>query len=262
MHCFCDEFLTGFLEQYFTERNCACRKGKGVEYAQKCLINDLHEYYEETGSNIGYSIKADIHHYFQSIDHDILKESLAKILPKGEVRDFLFYIIDSFPHAGLPLGNTTSQFLALYHLHPLDALMKDKKYGGANIRYTRYVDDFIILAPSKEIAAKVLEDIKMVMQEQSLKLNEKTSIQPLSNGLGFLGWNFYLKNTGRVVMRRKAGPKRIAIDKMRDAAWLYRSGMIDARGYWNRVTSLVNVLKIGKAKGLRYVLVKMQYAMA
>lgn len=116
MHCFCDEFLTEFFEQFYSERNCACRKGMGPNYAGNCLKQDMIAHFTKYG-NSGYVLKADIHHYFQSIDHTTLKDSLSIILPPGEIRNFLFYIIDSFS-PGLPLGNQTSQLLALYYLSP------------------------------------------------------------------------------------------------------------------------------------------------
>ncbi len=48
---------------------------------------------------------------------------------------------------GMPLGNLTSQFFANIYLNELDYFVKHKlkaKY------YIRYVDDFIILHPSKK----------------------------------------------------------------------------------------------------------------
>lgn len=48
---------------------------------------------------------------------------------------------------GLPIGNMTSQILAIFYLNDLDHYIKEKikiKY------YIRYMDDFILIHPSKK----------------------------------------------------------------------------------------------------------------
>jgi hypothetical protein len=43
-----------------------------------------------------------------------------------------------------------------------------------------------------------------------LKLNNKTQIFPIQNGINYLGWHFYLTDTGKVIMKiRKDSSKRM-----------------------------------------------------
>ena len=263
-HCFCDVFLTPFFEQIYVPRNCACRKDKGTDYAANCLKADLKYYYRENGdSNLGYVLKADIHHYFQSIDHDILKCMLHPILPDGEVKDFLFYIIDSFDKGGLPLGNQTSQLLALYYLHPVDILIQNKygvmfDYGAL---FSRYMDDLALIAKDKQTLIDAYEDIDFILRNAlNLCFNDKTSIHPLKNGIGFLGWNYYLLKTGRVLKKRKKDAKDRAKKKVKLAIYLYEENVIDARSYGNRITSVLATLKKGNAGAFERSLIRMQYS--
>lgn len=263
-HCFCDVFLTPFFEQIYVPRNCACRKDKGTDYAANCLKADLKYYYRDNGgSNSGYVLKADIHHYFQSIDHDILKRMLHPILPDGEVKDFLFYIIDSFDKGGLPLGNQTSQLLALYYLHPVDILIQNKygvmfDYGAL---FSRYMDDLALIAEDKQTLIDAYRDIDFILRNAlNLCFNDKTSIHPLKNGVGFLGWNYYLLKTGRVLKKRKKDAKDRAKKKVKLAIYLYEENIIDARSYGNRITSVLATLKKGNAGAFERNLICMQDA--
>ena len=263
-HCFCDVFLTPFFEQIYVPRNCACRKDKGTDYAANCLKADLKYYYRENGdSNLGYVLKADIHHYFQSIDHDILKCMLHPILPDGEVKDFLFYIIDSFDKGGLPLGDQTSQLLALHYLHPVDVLIQNKygvmfDYGAL---FSRYMDDLVLIAEDKQTLIDAYEDINFILGNAlNLCFNDKTSIHPLKNGIGFLGWNYYLLKTGRVLKKRKKDAKDRAKKKVKLAIYLYEENIIDARSYGNRITSVLATLKKGNAGAFVKSLICMQYS--
>lgn len=62
-----------------------------------------------------YFLKFDIHHFFESINHSILKEMLRRLVKEDDVYSFLCMVIDSFHDdisKGLPLGNETSQVFA------------------------------------------------------------------------------------------------------------------------------------------------------
>ena len=95
------------------------------------------------------------HQNFDSIDHEILK-GMLKDIPDRNVLGLLYHIIRSYEGAtdsesgrkkGLPLGNQTSQWFALYYLDSMDRLIKEKmriKY------YVRYMDDGVLVHESKE----------------------------------------------------------------------------------------------------------------
>ena len=118
-------------------------------------------------------------------------------------------IIDSYetaPGKGLPLGNQASQWFALLYLDEMDRLIKEKmrvKY------YVRYMDDFILLHHNKTYLQECLARIAELFHDSlHLQLNEKTQIFPVKNGVKYLGWHFYLTETGKVLRKLQASGKR------------------------------------------------------
>ena len=241
-HCFCDFFLTDYFENVFVDRNCACRKGKGVAYAQHILEEDLKIYYLVYKDNDGWFLKGDIRKYFPSINHKDIQQLLTQILPECEIRDFLYYIIDSFQHNGLPLGNQTSQLLALFCLDFVDKLAVEKY----KLQYVRYMDDFIAIADSKETLVSLLRETEAYLDcSCHLELNEKTQIHKLKNSIGFLGWNYHLTKEGHVYKTRKKSAKRNSKHHLNEAKYLLQTGQIDAKNYLNRLSSLFDSVKDG-----------------
>ena len=74
-------------------------------------------------ANTKYIFKMDIRHFFQSVDHDILKAWLRKKFRDQYLLDLLFLIIDACD-MGLALGYYTSQWFANFLLQPLDHYIK------------------------------------------------------------------------------------------------------------------------------------------
>jgi len=112
-HNLCDNILAPLMERHLIYDNSACRKGKGTHFAMDRLSGFFREYYKKYGAE-GYILKCDIHKYFDSIDHKVLKTRLMKIIKDRDVFELLERIIDSYkktPGKGLPMGNQTSQGL-------------------------------------------------------------------------------------------------------------------------------------------------------
>lgn len=87
----------------------------------------------------------------------------------------------------------------------MDRLIKER----LRVRhYVRYMDDGVLLHPSKEYLREVLARVGEQAAELRLELNEKTQIFPLSQGVDFLGFHFYLTQTGKVVRRLRTSSKR------------------------------------------------------
>lgn len=122
------------------------------------------------------------------------------------------------------------------------------------------MDDFAAIARTKQDAVLTLKEMESIVKNQlHLKLNDKTTIQTLKNGIGFLGWNYSLKETGKASKRRMKSKKRNAISKMKEAIHLYQTGKIDSKSYSNRVTSIFATLNKGDAYEFKKALVKLQY---
>lgn len=111
------------LRPYVIYDNYASLKDRGTQFARKRLERMLRSYIFHNGTD-GYVLLIDIKKYFESIDHEILKQLITPRLlnePK-EVIDLINYIIDtsSKTNKGLNLGSEAPQILAVYYLNPLD----------------------------------------------------------------------------------------------------------------------------------------------
>lgn len=71
--------LEPIFDKRFISQSYACRKGKGMHAASDTLKEWLYEWNKYHPDQPLYAIKADIHHYFQSIDHAVLKTEIRKV---------------------------------------------------------------------------------------------------------------------------------------------------------------------------------------
>ena len=121
--------------------------GRGQHMGAKIIS----KWIQEDPENTKYVLKMDIRHFFESVDHEILKAWITKKFRDEFVRELLFLIIDAI-ETGLPLGFYTSQWFANFLLQPLDHYIKETlhvKYG------TRYMDDIVCFGRNKKEIHKV-----------------------------------------------------------------------------------------------------------
>lgn len=182
------DVIRPYFESKFIYHSYACRVGKGTYAAvlatQKMLYKTVRQY------ESGYVLKCDIHSYFASIDHDILKVLIRKTIKDPKVLIILDRIIDSAEgNVGLPLGALSSQLFANVYLDYLDHKIKEE-YGVKN--YVRYMDDFVIIHHDKRYLAELLNKITRVVEDDlHLQLNPKTAIFPIKHGVDFCGYRVY-----------------------------------------------------------------------
>lgn len=165
----------------------------------------------------GYVLKCDIHHYFASIDHKILKSLIRKKIGDQRLLRLLDSLIDTHQEddcKGIPIGNLTSQLFANIYLSPLDHFIKEhlrQKY------HIRYMDDFVILSEGKDELRDVLKEIKYFLTDcLRLELNTKrVSVHPIEKGIDFLGYvvfsGGYKRIRRRNIVNFRRRLKRLAI---------------------------------------------------
>jgi hypothetical protein len=70
------------------------------------------------------------------------------------------------------------------------------------------MDDMAALHPSREFLRECLERMRdEARYGLKLELNEKTQMFPIRNGADFLGWHFYLTETGKVIKKLRRSSK-------------------------------------------------------
>lgn len=161
-----------------------------------------------------YVLKIDIKKFFPSIDRDTLKNILSKF-PDKEVLELLYFIIDSAPEdKGIPIGNQTSQWFALYYLNELDRTIKEKH----SIKfYVRYMDDLIILDKDKKDLQVLLLELKIKAQKKyKLNFNSKTQITPIRHGILFLGWKIFPVENNKLIQILSNNKKRHKKKKIKE----------------------------------------------
>ena len=205
--------LEPIFDKIFIYDSCANRKGKGTLFATKRFDRFKREVSRNGKINgwfnnnqiRGYCLKADIKHYFQEVNHEILLNIIKRKVKDEKTITLIIKFLENGggervldlqkEQKGMPLGNLTSQFFANVYLNELDSFVKHKlkaKY------YIRYVDDFVILHQSRENLEIWKGQINEFLNNRlKLKLHpDKSKIISLSRGVDFIGfrnyWNYKL----------------------------------------------------------------------
>jgi len=204
-HALCN-IIEPIFEKTFIYDSYANRKNKGTLNAikrfdlfkRKVSGNGtiIKNKFNDSNFVYGFCLKADIKHYFQRVNHEILLNLIKRKISDKDIIWLINRILktnnlkNSMNNVGMPLGNLTSQFFANIYLNELDYFVKhtiSAKY------YLRYVDDFVILHKSKFQLESWKNDI-IIFLGYNLKLKlhpEKSKIYPLSRGIDFLGFRTY-----------------------------------------------------------------------
>jgi retron-type reverse transcriptase len=255
-HSLCDNILSPLLSRRVIFDNAACQIGKGTHFAIKRVRKFMSEYYKKYGSQ-AYILKCDISKYFDNIDHDILKEMLKKVPFDEQTYALIEHIIDSYSSddvllpslgkRGLPLGNQTSQWFAVFYLNSLDRMVKEKlrvKY------YSRYMDDFILIHHDRSFLENALKQIEKHVKSLNLSLNPKTQIIPLKNGFDYIGWNFRFGENGKIVMRLRTATKRRFYKRLDKMIYDYKHKEISALEIKQTLMSYRGLIKHGDTNSL------------
>jgi RNA-directed DNA polymerase len=179
--------LESVFTNHFTANTYSCIKGKGIHAAAADVKKALKDV-----SGTTYCLKLDVKKFYPSIDHDILKHLLRRILKDKPLLAMLDNIIDSAD--GVPIGNYLSQYFANFYLSGFDHWLKE--VIGVK-HYFRYADDMVILSGSKEYLHQLSALIRQYLATQ-LKLTIKGNYQvfPVAmRGIDFVGYVFYHTHT-------------------------------------------------------------------
>ncbi len=229
------------LEKSFIHRSYACRVGKGTHRSIRQA--------QEFTSKKKYFLKCDIRKFFESIDHNILKDILARKFKDPDLLWLLHTIIDSsqcsFLGKGIPIGNLTSQYFANLYLDRLDHYVKESLRVKC---YLRYMDDFLLFSnDKKELHIFHSGIMAFLRQELKLELKEEiTIIAPVSEGIPFLGCRIFPN-----LIRIKGENKHRSLKKLKGRRHEFLLGKITEEQYSQSLMSVTEHLKIGNTFSLR-----------
>jgi retron-type reverse transcriptase len=253
-HAICN-VIEPIFDKGFIYDSCANRKGKGNRLALE-RFEKFERKVTRNFTSYGYCLKADIKHYFQEVNHKILLKIIGRKIRDEKVIWLIESVIRERERErdargiknlngrervkGMPLGNLTSQFFANVYLNELDKFVKHNlkvKY------YVRYVDDFVLLHPSKKQLEVWKERIgKFLREELKLELHpDKSKIISLSKGVDFVGFrNFYYF---RLLRKRNLKNMKRKVESFSKGE-ISREKMAEIFQGWNAYAKWVNSYKV------------------
>lgn len=228
------------FERKFIYDSYASMTGKGTHAAVRRL-----QHFLRSAANGGrvYVLQCDISHYYDTVDHEVLKRIIRQTIKDKRLLEIWDRIIDSYGSdgKGIPIGALTSQLAANVYLNVLDHFVKECMRVK---RYLRYMDDFIIVANSKADLWRNLADIKWLLEcHLKLKLNRRTKVFPASRGVDFCGYRTWATH----ILPRKRNIKAAKI-RFKQLTHDYKRGAIDLDDVKPRVASFLGYTKHCQAK--------------
>lgn len=227
------QVIEPFLVANMTADTYSAIPGKGIQP----IVNDLRGYYKTKRvdgkkksvwvpsilltdeENTRYCYKIDLHHYYQSINHEVLKQKFRKVFKDPELLWLLDEIADSIntateedlielslsgeievdPNTGIPIGNYMSQYSGNFYLSSFDHWVKEELRVK---HYYRYMDDVVIFASSKEELHEIHRKVTAYTRDYlHLNIKGKYQIFPTKvRGVDFVGYRFF----GEYTLLRKS----------------------------------------------------------
>lgn len=204
-----DNAVYPMMTKSFIYDNYACQKGKGTDAARDRLKEFLSSFYRRHGIK-GYVSQFDIHGYYPNMNHKMAEATFGKKLPPDILGAVVTILRDQYDgDAGYNPGSQLVQIAGISVLDGFDHFVKEQLHVKY---YIRYMDDFLMISDDleylKECQKKAIEylgDLKFTMNEK------KTVIYPISEGIEFLGFNYRMTDTGKVLMFVR--PKNVKMER-------------------------------------------------
>lgn len=194
-----DNVLYPEITKHFIYDNCACQKGKGPDFARRRLKKHIWNFYANHKTN-GCVLQIDIKEYFKHIDQSLTMEKFEKYLP-SDICQRVSDILDKqhvTGRSGYNPGSQMVQIVALLVLDDVDHFIKEQLHIK---QYLRYNDDFLLIHEDKNYLRTCLNKIKSILEDYGFTLNvKKTGIRKLSDGFRFLGFDYRITSTGKIIM--------------------------------------------------------------
>jgi RNA-directed DNA polymerase len=201
----------------FINTTYAAIPGRGAHMA----LQDITECLTEDVKGTKYCAKLDVHKFFPSIDHEVLKELIRRKVKCKDTLWLIDEIIDSYTNSltgkGVPIGNYPSQYFGNFYLTYFDHWLKETLFefetsdGQVEYRrlhyYFRYMDDMVLLSDSKEFLHFLIGKIREYLKTQlHLSLKGNYQVFPVDiRGIDFVGY----RNFRTYILLRTSTKKRL-----------------------------------------------------
>ena len=149
------------LRQTLYWKSPAGTKGKGTNYFYEMMKKDI---YSHPQSETFYCVPLDIHHYFQNVDHGLLKKEYRRKIKDRKLLRFLDEVVESF-NPGIVLGLKLAQLFGQLFLSRFDYLAIrcfDILDDVERFRYwqSRYVTDSLVTCRTANEARELAKGVE------------------------------------------------------------------------------------------------------
>lgn len=183
---FYDLFDRGFIFDSY-----GCRRGKGTHRA-----SDRLQHFMRKAGPFAYTLQLDIRKYYYRIVHSILRESIERRIKDKRLAD-LFMAFAGDSTVGLNVGSLLSQLFGAIYLDRFDHFVK----RILKVRYyVRYVDDMVLILPSRKVAEETLRVCEDYLRDNLRLELSKWRIAPVRCGVNFVGFRTW--PTHRLIRKR------------------------------------------------------------
>ena len=164
-------------------------------------------------------IDVDLRAYFDSVQHYLLLEKVARRVQDAKVMRLLNLILKSTGKKGVPQGGVISPVLSNLYLNEIDRMLEKARATTQRGRYThvqyaRFADDMVVLIDSHPRNDWLMKAVEKRLREELAKLKveineEKTRMVNLTKGgsFGFLGFEYRLIRSRQGKWRTQLVPK-------------------------------------------------------
>lgn len=226
------------LERWQIHDSYACRKGKGTYKALERT-----KYY---AGKYRWFIKLDVRKFFDSINHDVLKQSLSLLFKDPLLLRIFCDIIDShssLPGKGLPMGNLTSQHFANHYMALADHYAKERLGVKAMVRY---MDDVLFFHDDKDTLKELaFEYMFFISDRLKLELHPVVMNRTIY-GVPYLGYVVY-KDKLRLNQRSRKRFRQKVLEL--DEAWV--TGSMEERECVEKMQSALAFVEKADIRGMR-----------
>ena len=268
-HALCDEVILPEVKKHIIYVNCASIKGRGISRQRFRFEVHLRKYYKLHG-NEGWILFGDFSKFYDNIIHEIAKRELLKLFDDDKFIGWLLTLIfDGFKidvsymtdeeyancmestfnkneYRKIPkekltgekwmaksvnIGDQLSQIVGIYYPYRIDNYVK---YVMSQKFYGRYMDDWYVMNPDKQVLLNILDGIRTIANELGIHINEKkTRIVKISSTYKFLQIRYTLTKDGKIIKR--INPDRVTAmrRKLKKLAVKVRNNEIDYDGVEN-----------------------------
>lgn len=199
------------VDRRFIPQSHASRKGHGTHSA----VANVRRYID-SDERIQYALKVDVKQFFPSIDKDVAKRVVSRVIKDPDVLWFIGLILDSYPLKGIPLGNRLSPMIAnLILSYALDYPLKEQHHVHY---YVRFMDDAIVLGYSKPWLHKIRKVMAAQLEEYGLTMKQNWQVFPIDDrGIDFVGYRIFrtktlLRKSTKLRMRKASTRLQAKVD--------------------------------------------------